>query len=200
MAARVAAAARRSVGVMPPRSTTRWRATPRRLAARNSRWSLRSVSRIGERPSASAVVTSSGGGETSDATGFNEGRHVIGPGRLVEVCRQEPTPLIGEQWVNANDVTPLEMVEDHLVLDREERLVWTLAALHPRLLADAVDPLVPTGGRVPLSPRPGVAPKPRVDILAASKARAEERDLFAGGRGRLQEGGSPQRDLRPVAL
>ena len=111
-----------------------------------------------------------GAGETSDATGFNEGRHVIGPGRLVEVCRQEPTPLIGEQWVNANDVTPLEVVEDHLVFDREECLVWTLAALHPGLLADAADPLVPTGRRVPLAPRPCVAPEPGVDILPASKA------------------------------
>src|SRR3989441_11331396 len=182
MAPRVAAAARRSVGVMPPRSTTRWRATPRRLAARNSRWSLRSVSRIGERPSASAVVTSSGGGETSDATGFNEGRHVIGPGRLVEVCRQEPTPLIGEQWVNANDVTPLEMAEDHLVLDREERLVWTLAALHPRLLADAVDPLVPTGGRRALLAPPGVVPETGGGIHARSKLRPQARDRLESGR------------------
>ncbi len=120
----------------------------------------------------------------SDATGFNEGCHVIGPGRLVEVCRQEPACLVGEQWVNANDVTPLEVVKDHLVLHWEKCLVWTLAALHPGFLADAADPLIATGRRLPLAPRPGVAPEPGVDILSASKARAEERDLLGDGRGR----------------
>src|SRR3989454_5538597 len=88
-----------------------------------------------------------GGGETSDATGFNEGRHVIGPGRLVEVCRQEPTPLIGEQWVNANDGDAPGGGGGQLVLGREEWLGWALAAPHPRVLAGGANPPRPTSRR-----------------------------------------------------
>ena len=59
MVASWAIASRRSLGVMPPWSTTRWRTDDRRRVARCSRWSFRSVSRIGDRPSSSAWTTSS---------------------------------------------------------------------------------------------------------------------------------------------
>ena len=83
-----------------------------------------------------------------------------------------------------DDVTALKVVEDHLVLDRQEGLMGTLAALHPRLLADTADPLVRAGGRISLAARPGVAPEPRIDIVAATEKGAEEGHFLGGGHGR----------------
>jgi hypothetical protein len=117
------------------------------------------------------------------ATGLGEGCHVVGPRRLVEVRRQEPTRVVGQEWVDPDNVTSLKVVEDDLVLDRKEGLVRTLATLHSRLLANAPDPLVPARRGVSFAAGPGVRPEPGVDVVTASKAGAEPRDLFQGGRG-----------------
>ena len=117
------------------------------------------------------------------ATGLREGGHVVAPRRLVEVRRQEPTRFIGQERVDPDNVTSLKMVDDDLVLDREEGLVRTFAALHSRLLANAWDPLVPARRRISLATGPGVRPEPGVDVVTAAKAGAEQRDLFQGGRG-----------------
>src|SRR2546426_6956477 len=97
-------------------------------------------------------------------------------------------------------MTSLKVVEDYLVLEREECLIRTLAALHPRLLADATDPLVPAGGCVSLAASPSVRPEPGGDVVAASKERAGERDLLPrrrGGRPRGFDPAAPRPPRRP---
>ena len=140
-----------------------------------------------EEPDMGAVARArslDGGRETMRLTGLREGGHVCGPRHLVKIRGEEPTGVIGQEWVDPDNVTPLKMVEDDLVLDREEGLVRTLAALHSRLLANAPDPLVPARRSVSLAASPGVRPEPGVDVAAASKAGTEQRDLFQGGRRR----------------
>src|SRR5438093_13401218 len=55
----------------------------------------------------------------------------------------------------------------------------TLAALHPWLLADTADPFVRAVGRISLAAGPGVAPEPRVDVLAAAEKGAERASFSA---------------------
>ena len=54
-----------------------------------------------------------GPGQTSAAAGRDERRHVLHPRALVEVGRQEPAALVVEHGVGADDVAPVEMVEDN---------------------------------------------------------------------------------------
>src|SRR5438552_15162913 len=97
------------------------------------------------------------------ATGLREGPHVVGPRCFIEVRCQEPTGVVDQERVDPDNVTPLEVVEDDLVLDREEGWVRTLATLHSRLLTDALDPFVLARRCVCLAASPGVRPAPGVN-------------------------------------
>jgi len=97
-----------------------------------------------------------------------------------------------QEGVYANDVTPLEMIEDHLVIDRHEGLMGTFAALHPWLLADTADPLVRACGSITFATRPGVAPEFGIEVVAAPEQGTEESHFLRGGHRRGHRGGAQE--------
>src|SRR5947208_16219290 len=76
------------------------------------------------------------------------------------------------------------MVEHHPVGYRHKRLVWALAALDPRKIADPAHELVRTGRRI--AGLPGLlAQKPRrKDVIAPPEESSKEPDLRCGRRWR----------------
>jgi len=78
----------------------------------------------------------------------------------------------------------LEVIEDHLVTHGYEGLIWALATLDARLLADAAHPLVGAGRGVSLSIRARVDPQLREDVVTAAEEAAEQRHLLPGRGGR----------------
>jgi hypothetical protein len=57
------------------------------------------------------------------------------PVGLVEVECKEPTRLVFEERIDPSGMSPLEMVEDHLMGYRHEGLVGAVPALDARLVA-----------------------------------------------------------------
>ena len=82
---------------------------------------------VGAVPGAGALH---GGGKPHAPAGLPEGGHVLGPGSLVEIHRQEPAGLVPEQGIDPHHVPALQVIEDSLVGERQEGLVGTLPALH----------------------------------------------------------------------
>jgi hypothetical protein len=103
---------------------------------------------------------------------------------VIEVGRQEPAGIVLDERIDPDHVTALEVIEHHLVADRDERLIRTFAALDPWLLADAPHPLVGTGGRVSLASRARVDPEPWEHVVTATEETAEEADLLRSRAGR----------------
>lgn len=64
-----------------------------------------------------------------------------------------------------------------IVGERKESTIGTLSAFDARLLADASDPLVGTGGRVAGFAGLAALESPRVHVVAASEERSKEGDL-----------------------
>src|SRR5437588_11464351 len=62
-------------------------------------------------------------------TRLNEGANVLDPCALVEVNREEPAGLIRKQRVNANHVSAREVAAHRGGVERDERLIWAVAAL-----------------------------------------------------------------------
>jgi hypothetical protein len=120
------------------------------------------------------------GRDAGAPAGLRERQHVVGPGSLVEVGRDEPACVIREQRIGADDVPLLEVIEDHLIRHREERLVRTLPTLDTGLLPDAPYLFVRACRRVPLSAGRGVGPELRVQVIAAPEELAEQGHLFGG--------------------
>lgn len=114
-----------------------------------------------------------------------EGGDIFLPVFLVEVHRQEPARLIRQQRVHPDRVATPEVVENNVVRHGVKGLVRALAALHLRLVADPLAPLIGARRRISLLPRSGVAPELREDVRPASEERPEERHLFAVALGRL---------------
>ena len=147
--------------------------------------------------------------DANDAARFGEGNDVILPRALVEVGREKPARLVLEERVHAHDVPALEVVEYHLIADRQERLIRALAALATRLQdADAAHEFVRALWGVP-----GIAgfladEARREDVFASAKQRAEEphllgrrlRNSAAGRRVERQELGRPRRCARELRL
>ena len=76
------------------------------------------------------------------SAGLAKGGDILCPGCLVEVDGQQPTGLVRQQGVHTDDVVAAEMIEDDLIVERQERLVRAFSALDSRLLADSANPLV----------------------------------------------------------
>ena len=105
------------------------------------------------------------GARTLDCDGYAEFARrsadrprIVTPTRAVEVDRAKPTCVVLEQWVDADDMTPTQMVEEHTAIQGLEGLIRTRAATHVRLAAHAGDPLVVTGRRVARPSRPAASP------------------------------------------
>ena len=87
-------------------------------------------------------------GQPQPTARLDERAHVVDPRALVEVDREEPAGLVVEQRVDAHHVPALQVGEHGVVVERAERLVRAVAALHLRQLADAGDELVRARRRV----------------------------------------------------
>ena len=74
-----------------------------------------------------------------------EGARILSPLGIIEVHRQKVAGVIREQRINPHGVPAGEVVEDRLARDRDQRAVLAVAALDPRLFADAGAPLVRAG-------------------------------------------------------
>jgi hypothetical protein len=110
-----------------------------------------------------------GGGDLQSTTGLRERECVVRPGALVEIHSQEPAALVLEKRIDADDVTPAQMIEDDLVSDRDECLVRAFATSDSRLFTDAAHPLVRAGRSVPFLSGFGIEPQPGKDILSAAE-------------------------------
>ena len=83
----------------------------------------------------------------------------------------------GPHRVDADDRPPLKMIQHRLIVESGESLVCAFTAAHSRLLANPVDPLIPTRRSVaaPLGAR--VGPEFREHIVSPSEQALEEGDL-----------------------
>lgn len=122
------------------------------------------------------------------ATGVKKGRSVFAPAGLVEVDGEEEAGFVPKQRVDAGDeglslgVATRQVPANDVVSDRKEPTVGTFSAFDARLLADATNPLVGTGGRVTGSARFSALKSPGVHVVAASEQRPEQGDLRFGRR------------------
>ena len=105
--------------------------------------------------------------------GISERSDIGLPIALVEVDGQEPARIVREEWIETDNMSTLEVVEDDFVGHGKKRLARAFAALDSRLLADARDPFVCAGWRVTLDPGPRVPPMPREDVHAPPEERAK---------------------------
>jgi len=121
------------------------------------------------------------GGRASHARAhLDECCHIVAPPRPIEINCQKPAGLVKQERVDAENVLPLKMRADRLVINRHEGLVGTFAALDPRLLADAPDPFVGAGGGVALGLLLRIGPQPGKDIFATAEELTEEPDPVRG--------------------
>jgi hypothetical protein len=62
------------------------------------------------------------------ATGFGERSDVLFPRALIKVNSEEPSGLVLQHGIAADDVTPPQVVDHHPVFDGYECLIRTIAA------------------------------------------------------------------------
>src|SRR5205085_12645810 len=101
-----------------------------------------------EEPDVSTVARSGafhGHRNVNCPAGLDERSNVLLPGGLIEVDGEEPARLILQQWVDSHNVTTSQVVENHLVVHRCEGLVWALAELDLREIANPANELILTG-------------------------------------------------------
>lgn len=122
---------------------------------------------------------------TATCSGSRERCHVFSPGGLVEVGRQQPTGVVLQEKIDPHHVTPLQVIQDRLVVHEVKRLVRALPAPDSGQLAHPRHELVGASGRV-AEPAGLLADEPgRIDVRAAPKERSKEAHLVRGSdRGR----------------
>ncbi len=136
--------------------------------------------------------------EPSSPSRRDEGVDVFAPGAFVEVSREEPARVVLEQWVGAHDVLAEEVLANCLGVERSERLVRALTALHLGQVADAFDELVAAVGgvarlAVTLSYEAG-----GVDVGSPAEEGQEERDLVVRGHRRTRNEGRRRVHVREL--
>ncbi len=137
-----------------------------------------------------------GGRDVPETTCFKVGERVARPVLAVEVGREEAAGLVRQQGIDAGHEVPgsaaprphavlaAQVGLDDTVRDRDEGLARALAAPHPRLAADAGDPLVGAGRGVAGAPGPGVLPAHREHVRPAREQVPEQGHLRRRRRGR----------------
>jgi hypothetical protein len=131
-------------------------------------------------------------------TCLNEGANVLDPCALVEVHREEPAGLIRKERVNAHHVSAREVADHRGVVERDERLIWAIAALHLGQFAHTPDELVSARRSVSALPSLPTLESSREDVLTPSKQRAEKSHFIGRcpGNRRLKGKGQRYTDLR----
>ena len=124
------------------------------------------------------------GGESDGAARLREREDVVGPGALVEVDGEQVAALVAQEGIDADDVLPLQVVQEDARGDGLPGLVRAVATAHPGLLAERAVPLVEAGGRVTLGTLLRVGPCAWIDVSPAAEERGEKGDLRVGRRGR----------------
>ena len=112
------------------------------------------------------------------AAGLAEGADILLPGTLVKVGCDEPARFVFEKRVDANDVPPLEVIEDYLITHGHECLMGAVAA--PSSGLERAEPRLPfvcarwseTGLASLFADEPG-----RKDVGAPPEQRSEQLHL-----------------------
>jgi hypothetical protein len=110
--------------------------------------------------------------------GLDEGTDIVDPRALVEIHREKPARLIGEERIDAHDVSARQMPDYGRVVERNECLVQAIAAFDLRQFTYAPNELVAARGGVPTLPCSRAHKSGREDVLAPAKQGAEEPNLF----------------------
>jgi hypothetical protein len=121
------------------------------------------------------------GRDAEAAARAHERAGILFPRSLVEVHRDKPAGVVLQEWIHPGDDGAGEMLRHDLVIDGQKGLVWTVTALHPRLLADPRFPLVGAGWDVAALAL-AILPTKRIDVLPAAKEVSEQCDLRRGRR------------------
>lgn len=111
------------------------------------------------------------------SAGITHRAHVLTPGPAVEVDRQQPARVVGEQRVDPHHLAAPQMRKQLTLGRRRERLAGARAAPHARLGANTGLPLVRAPRCPAASPRPRILPAEREHVLAPAKEAREQRDL-----------------------
>ena len=127
------------------------------------------------------------GSERHGVGGGDEARdHVLGAG-LVEVDGEKSAGVVEQQRIDTSDeiasaiapdtILATQMGFNHLVADRNERLVRALAATNLGLAANTPHPLVRASWRIAAAAGFRILPSCGEHIRAAGEQSSEERDL-----------------------
>jgi hypothetical protein len=100
--------------------------------------------------------------------------NIIFPDSLVEIDGQEPAGLLLQQRVDANDMAPLQVIQNYLIRDLKKGLMRAFTAFHLRFLADPVNPLVGAGRGTALLSRPHILLEPGKQIHAPGEEGTEQ--------------------------
>ena len=100
---------------------------------------------------------------------LDERDHIVRPCAFIEVHREEPAGLILEKRVHAHHVSAGEVTDYSGVVEPDERLIRTVAALHFGQLAYAPDELVLARWRITALPGLFTHEPRREDIHSSAK-------------------------------
>src|SRR5450759_1426298 len=101
--------------------------------------------------------------ETELAACLAQGHHIRTPRAFIEIDRQQPTHIAGQQRIGTHHMTAPQMPEQLTLIRGRERLVGTLSALHAWLVPSGL-PLIVDARRPPALALRGFLPALREDI------------------------------------
>ena len=114
--------------------------------------------------------------ETELAACLAQRHHIRTPRAFIEIDRQQPTHIAGQQRIDAHHMAAPQMPEQLTLIRDGERLVGTFTTLHAWLVASVL-PLVVAAGRPPALALRQFLPAMREDVLATTKETGEQLDL-----------------------
>jgi hypothetical protein len=116
-------------------------------------------------------------------TRFQKRFRIVLPSCLVKISRQKEAGFIQEHWVHAHDeitaivILTAEMPTNYIVRNGQELSVRAFGTFDSGLFTDALNPLVGANWRITGFAGLAALESTRVNVVAASKKRAEESDL-----------------------
>jgi hypothetical protein len=100
------------------------------------------------------------------------------PVAFIKINCQQPTAVISQERIYANDDFAAEMGFDDLVVESQIVFVMTILTSNRRLWADSGFPLVLTSRRVTWFPALSIFKSPSINILATSENRAKQSNFL----------------------
>jgi hypothetical protein len=129
-------------------------------------------------------------------TGCSDRDDVRAPAAAVEVDRQKPARVVGEQRIDAHHVSSPKVGKQLGFGHGAKRLVWALPAPGAWLAADISPPLVPATWRPPALALRAILPTKREHVAAAAEETREAGDLEIRPHRARHDVGCPPGELR----